>query len=557
MAPQVLSRVSKVASNYRLWLIVAMFAIGIILHYPQHILGTESPSLFSGLGLTRHALERVFFLLPVAYAGLVFGLSGGLTCLAIAFLIMLPRAILISPSPPDSLFEIGVVIVIGGLVNLWFERYRREQARRQEALLRLESTRQQLQSQVSIIESSEKRLEVINAVCAVISQSLELQDVLDKAADKVREVMDLDVALVFLLDEETEELELKAYRGVSEEFTAGLIGLKVGEGFNGRVAETGEPLLVDDASRDPRLTREVVSQEGIQAAVIVPLKAKGKVVGTLSVAGRGARQFRDEEVKLLTTIGRQIGIAIENSRLYHQERLMAEQEKAMQEKLRFYLRQVTRAQEEERRRIAQELHDDSTQDLVILLHKMDDLIATSANLSSKDMANLEELRQHTSKIIDGVRRFSQDLRPSLLDDLGLLPALEWLTSDLTSHFGVNIDMSVVGAVRRFSPETELVLFRIVQESLRNVWKHAGASRVWVTVEFGDGNVVLTVRDDGKGFELPERLEDLALTGKLGLTGMQERAQLIGGRLTIHSGLGEGTTVTVEVPVQDNITSSTL
>lgn len=557
MAPQVLSRVSKVASNYRLWLIVAMFAAGIILHYPQHILGTESPSLFSGLGLTRHALERVFFLLPVAYAGLVFGLSAGLTCLAVALIIMLPRAILISPSPPDSLFEIGVVIVIGGLVNLWFERYRREQGRRQEALLRLESTRQQLQSQVSIVESSEKRLEAINAVCAVISQSLELQEVLNIAADKVSEVMDLDVALVFLLDEEREELNLKAYWGVSEEFTAGLIGLKVGEGFNGRVAETGEPLLVDDTSRDPRLTREVVRGENIRAQLVVPLKAKGKVVGTLSVARRGLRQFRDDEVELLTTIGRQIGIAIDNSRLYHQEHLMAEQEKAMQEKLRFYLRQVTRAQEEERRRIAQELHDDSTQDLVILLHRMDDLIATSENLSSQDMANLEELRQHTSKIIDGVRRFSQDLRPSLLDDLGLLPALEWLTSDLTSHFGVTIDMNVVGAVRRFPPETELVLFRIVQESLRNVWKHAGASRAWVTVEFGDDRTALTVRDDGEGFELPERIEDLALSGKLGLTGMQERAQLIGAKLTIQSEPGKGTAVTAEVPVQDSFTTSSL
>ncbi len=557
MAPQVLSRVSKVASNYRLWLIVAMFAAGIILHYPQHILGTESPSLFSGLGLTRHALERVFFLLPVAYAGLVFGLSGGLTCLAVALIIMLPRAILISPYPADSFFEIGVVIIIGGLVNLWFERYRREQGHRQEALMKLEEAQGQLQSQVSIVESSEKRLEAINAVCAVISQSLELQEVLNIAADKVSEVMELDVALVFLLDEEREELNLKAYWGVSEEFTAGLIGLKVGEGLNGRVAETGEPLLIEDTSRDPRLTREVVRGENIRAQLVVPLKAKGKVVGTLSVARRGLRQFRDEEVELLTTIGRQVGIAIENSRLYHQERLMVEQEKEMQEKLRFYLRQVTRAQEEERRRIAQELHDDSTQDLVILLHRMDDLIATSANLSSKDMANLEELRQHTSKIIDGVRRFSQDLRPSVLDDLGLLPALEWLTSDLTSHFGVTIDMNVVGAVRRFPPETELVLFRIVQESLRNVWKHAGASRAWVTVEFSDDRTALTVRDDGEGFELPERIEDLALAGKLGLTGMQERAQLIGAKLTIQSEPGKGTTVTAEVPVQDNFTSSSL
>jgi two-component system sensor histidine kinase DegS len=227
---------------------------------------------------------------------------------------------------------------------------------------------------------------------------------------------------------------------------------------------------------------------------------------------------------------------------------MAEQEKEMQEKLRFYLQQVTRAQEEERRRIAQELHDDTTQDLVILLRQLDDYIITSGSISEEHTTRLEQLRQQIVKIIDGVRRFSQDLRPSVLDDLGLLPALEWLTSDLTKHFGVIVDMNVVGSVRRFAPETEAVLFRIAQEALRNIWKHSEASKASVTVQFNTNKTVLAVHDDGKGFELPQRIEDLTLSGKLGLTGMQERAQLIGARLTIQSTPGEGTTITAEVPI---------
>jgi len=135
-----------------------------------------------------------------------------------------------------------------------------------------------------------------------------------------------------------------------------------------------------------------------------------------------------------------------------------------------------------------------------------------------------------------------------LDDLGLLPALEWLTSDLTEHFGIAVEMTARGSVRRFPPEIELVLFRIAQEALRNVWKHSGTSRAWVTVEFGDDKAVLTVKDEGKGFKLPERMEDITVAGKLGLAGMQERAQLIGGRLTLQSVPGKGTTVTLEVPV---------
>jgi len=135
-----------------------------------------------------------------------------------------------------------------------------------------------------------------------------------------------------------------------------------------------------------------------------------------------------------------------------------------------------------------------------------------------------------------------------LDDLGLVPALEWLTSDLTNHFGIAIALEVLGSVHRFPPEIELILFRIAQEALRNVWKHSEASKAWVTVKFGDDKTVLTVKDNGKGFELPERIEDLAVVGKLGLAGMQERAQLIGGRLTLQSELGKGTTVTAEAPI---------
>jgi two-component system sensor histidine kinase DegS len=547
MVPCILGRVSRIMRNPHFWLVVAMFAIGIVLHYPQQILATSSPSLFAFLGLTRHAIERIFFLLPISYAGFFFGIKAGLASLAVAILIMLPRVFLISPFQSDALLETGGIIVIGGLVNFWFEGYKREKKRRQQMLSNLEAAKQELQSHIQVIRSNEKRLAALNEVAAIISQSLELEDVLNAAADKVKEVMDLEVVLVFLLDEESQELELKTCRGVSEEFAVGLKGLKVGEGFNGQVAQTGEPLLIEDASQDPRLTREVVKREKIQAGFIVPLEAKGKVMGTLCVAMHGARQFLSEEMELLSHIANNIGVAVENARLYEKTQLMANMEKQMRENLSFYCQQVTRAQEEERRRIARELHDDTAQNLVALSRRLDSLISTSDRLSPKDVTRLEELRQETDRISDGVHRFSQDLRPSILDDLGLLPALEWLTSDLSQHFGIAIGMGVLGSLRRFPPETELVMFRIAQEALRNMWKHSEASRAWVTVEFGNEKIILTVKDNGKGFELPERIGDLASAGKLGLAGMQERAQLIGGTLTLQSKPGEGTTVIVEIP----------
>jgi len=555
MAPYILSRAPRIISNPHFWIVVAMFAIGIVLHYPQQILGTSSPSVFSFLGLTRHAMERVLFLLPITYTGFIFGIKAGLASLAVALVIMLPRVFLISLYLPDALLETGGVILIGGLVNLWFEGYRREKERRQQVVLKLEAAQQELQSHIQVIRNNEKRLAALNEVSTIVSQSLELEEVLKAATDKVREVMDLEVVLAFLLDESSQELVLKAYQGISEESATGLEGLKMGEGFNGRVAQTGEPLLVEDASQDPRLTREVVKKEGIQASLIVPLKAKGKVVGTLCVATRGPRQFPTEEIELLSHVANHIGVAIENAHLYQKEHMMAEQiardaamEKQMKENLRFYLQQVTRAQEEERRRIARELHDGTAQDLVVLSRQLDSLISTADHFSKQDLTHLEELRQQIDTALDELRRFSQDLRPSILDDLGLLPALEWLTADLSQHFEIAIGMGVLGSIRRFPPETELVLFRITQEALRNVWKHSEASRAWVTVEFGDDKTVLTVKDNGKGFELPERIDDLASVGKLGLAGMQERARLIEGNLTLQSAPGKGTTVTAEAPI---------
>ena len=518
------NRVLKILSSPHFWVVVVMFVAGIIFHYPQQVLSSDSPTLFTFIGLTRHTVERILSLLPVIYAGLVFGIRAGLVCLGITIAILLPRVFLISPSFPDALLETGGIVIIGGLVNIWFEKYRKERERRQQTLTELEGAHQQLQSQVQVIENREKRLEALNAISAAISQSLETKAVLDVAVDKVVEILDLEAASAFLLNEETHELELETYRGVSKEEAKDIVWLNLGK------------------------------EEKLGAALTVPLKAKDERVGALTVATRSSRQFVEEEVDLLTTIGRQIGMAIDNARLYQKQRMMAEQiardaimEKQMQENLRFYLQQVTRAQEEERNRIARELHDDTAQELVVLTRKLDRIISSTPEIPMQKRSCLEEIRLHADEILDGIRRFSQDLRPSILDDLGLVPALEWLTADVTNNFGITVGFGLLGSPHRFPPETELVLFRIAQEALRNVCKHSKASRAWVSLEFTDNKVALTVKDNGKGFMPPSRIGDLASTGKLGLTGMQERTQLINGEIKLESEPGKGTTVTVEVP----------
>jgi len=401
--------------------------------------------------------------------------------------------------------------------------------------------------------------------------------------------------------------------------------------------------------------------------LIVPLKSKEKVMGTLCIGMRGYRTFSQDEVDLLTNVGNQIGVAVENVRLYQQQREFTEQlraseeryrelfenahdaiwlhdldqniiaannscvgltgytleelqnirardliskesrtsieaiedplnqneatghllevimvkkdgseayvqlstnplfsnghimafqhiarditqEKRMRENERFYLQQVTIAQEEERKRIARELHDDTTQELIVLSRELDELSSKASGLSEGEKSQLDKLWHQANSIISGVRRLSQDLRPATLDRLGLLPSLEWLASNVKEHSGIEVNIVSNGVQRRLASEKELVLFRIAQEALSNIWRHSRATAVQITIEFEESKTRITIRDNGRGFSVPSGMGDLAKEGKLGLAGMQERAKLLGGFVTVDSELGKGTVVIVEAPV---------
>jgi PAS domain S-box-containing protein len=223
------------------------------------------------------------------------------------------------------------------------------------------------------------------------------------------------------------------------------------------------------------------------------------------------------------------------------------EQKRMNENLRFYLQQATRAQEEERKRISHELHDDTIQALVVLSRQLDALASGGKGLSEEAQQRLEELWKQTDSILQGVRRLSQDLRPAAIDRLGLLPAIQWLASDVSKYSGVETKVNVIGKEHRLPEEGAIALFRIIQEALRNVWRHSGAISAEITIEFNDKSTQITVSDNGKGFKLAGKVGDLAKQGKLGLAGMQERAQLVGGTISVQSEPGKGTTITVEAP----------
>jgi PAS domain S-box-containing protein len=223
------------------------------------------------------------------------------------------------------------------------------------------------------------------------------------------------------------------------------------------------------------------------------------------------------------------------------------EQKRMNENMRFYLQQATRAQEEERKRISHELHDDTIQSLVVLSRQLDALATNQQGLSPEAREKLEDLWKQTDSIVQGVRRLSQDLRPAAIDRLGLLPAVQWLASEATKYSGIATKVNIIGQEHRLPEEVAIALFRVTQEALRNVWRHSGATSAEITFEFTDSKTRITIADNGKGFTLTGQVGDLAKQGKLGLAGMQERVQLVGGTLSVESQTGKGTTITIEAP----------
>jgi PAS domain S-box-containing protein len=649
----------KVLRNPHFWIILAIMVFGSLIFYADHIPLLSDILPQTPIKLARYSTYRILSIIPVAYAAFIFGIRGGLITAVFIALALLPRALFFSAETAAAVIETIAFFLIGLMIS-WLI------YRQSKTVGLLESARQELQKNVDIMQDSERRLAALNQISGTVSESLELGNVLSTAIDNVVDVMHVDVAWIFLLDELTGELSLAAQRGSADELSRGVDKVKLGEGFNGRVALSGQPLFVEDASRDARLTREVVSKFQLHSTLIIPLSSKGKVNGTMCIAMRSFRQFNPDEVELLTAMGYQIGVAVDNASLYRQQKVISEQlrlseeryrglfenaseaiivcstsgrivsinraceqltgytqaelistaiyelftgvnqdkfrqlfleeleqvtvgeaeavrltrkngteaylelriskllrgqeviglqviardvteERQLRKNMEYYITQVTRAQEDERLRISRELHDDTAQVLASLSRDLDSLDTEEKSLTKPVKERLKKLQMAADSALEGVRRFSQDLRPSILDDLGMVPALEWLITDLEKGYGMKTKFSVTGKHHRLAPETELTVFRIAQEVLSNVRRHSQAESVEMTVDFSEDALTVIISDTGTGFRLPPRTSDLALSGKLGIIGMRERARLIGGTLIVQSEPDAGTTITLRIP----------
>lgn len=388
-----------------------------------------------------------------------------------------------------------------------------------------------------------RELLALSRVSAAVSGLRDLDAVLNVALDSVLQIMNGTVGGILLIDEPTQTLSYRVYRGLSEKYVQEM-HLKIGEGIAGRVAQTGKSVLLEDISMDPRAaSRDLIAMEGLKAFISVPLRAKDTVLGVLNVASRVPRRFTKQDMHLLHAIGDQVGVAIEEAELY--DRLRKERQNYQR-----LARHMLMAQEEERARVARELHDETSQSLTGLSLTMQALLSIAKASDYGDAAfkaKLEKAYNITIQLSSEISKIMKSLRPTALDSLGLGPAIHQYAENRLQPLGINVSVNSEGMEERLPKEVEFALYRIAQGAIANIALHSQAKNARVSLRRTAEELLMEIEDDGKGFNASKPIQvDESGHGR-GLLSMKERASLLGGNCDILSQPGKGTKITVRIP----------
>jgi len=379
--------------------------------------------------------------------------------------------------------------------------------------------------------------QLLHRVIEILSAGRDLDGIAQGVADLITETTSTDVCFVHLLDPAGDRLRL---RGATAPFDqlARRIELPVGEGVSGWVAAHGAPVVITDNKRaDPRYRYipELRGEEFISMASVPMITRPGDLVGVLNVHTRERREFTEADVELLGSVAGLMAGAIENASLHSR---LAEREEARER----FAERIVLLQETERRRLAGEIHDGISQRIVSLsfhLSAAADAVVSDPAGAAEQIARAQEL---AAGALEETRHAIAGLRPPVLDDLGLAASLESLARSVPLP-NVRVD-----TVTTSLPEhAETAVYRIAQEALQNVMKHAGAAHVQLRLSVAAGAVLLEISDDGVGFDPATTTRRAGPVGH-GLPGMRQRAELLGGQLTTDSTPGRGTVVRLRVPL---------
>ena len=446
-----------------------------------------------------------------------------------------PRAVGFPPNHPQMRSVLGVPILLRGVaygnLSLTEKSDGQDFTEEDEELVRLLAAQAAVAIEnARLYESAtqwSRQLEALHDVVRAIVGESELERLLALVCRHVRELTDARLAIIALPSEEG-ELTIAAADGESDA-AAGHVGhpLRVGSSKSARVLERKQSARVDSVLEDHEVDQEEARRLGIRTGLYVPLVTDGRAIGIIAVHDKRTpdARFGESDLRLTEIFAARAAVAVELS----------------QRVARDTVRRVIDAQELERRRLARELHDETGQALTSILLGLKGIRAAASEHEAERAET--ELRELVVQALQDVRGLAVELRPTALDDFGLVPALERLVATFEERSGISTELQATLGAERLPPDVETALYRLVQESLTNVVKHAGARHVSVVLGRREAGVNIVVEDDGRGFSPADVRPDA-----LGLMGMRERLALLGGTLAIESTPSGGTSVAARVPI---------
>jgi PAS domain S-box-containing protein len=387
------------------------------------------------------------------------------------------------------------------------------------------------------IRRRNRELATLNEITAAVGSSLELSEVLATFKRLVAEELDVPGGMIFFRDAVGDQLLLQESWGLPPALLAEFSAVAIPGSHWEPVIQGKKALLVPDFREIAFFftMRLDVARPDWQSYLCVPLLAEDAIQGVVGLFSQAPVEFSKDQLAFFEALGQQVGVALQNARLFEQVR-------AWRERLQRLSRRLVELQEGERQHIARELHDEIGQ----LLTGLRLTLEMSGRLPADAVAeSLTEAVSLVNELISRVRQLSLDLRPAMLDDLGLLSALLWHFERYTAQTNVQVVFEHTGLDQRLSPAVETAAYRIVQEALTNVARHAGVSEATVRLWADPSTLVVQIEDEGSGFD-PRAVP--AGSAGCGLTGMRERASLLGGHLTVDSMPGVGTRLLAELPL---------
>jgi len=375
-----------------------------------------------------------------------------------------------------------------------------------------------------------------------LGSPLRMEEVLMQGAERVKTVLGVDAAHIHLVGDEGQTLKLETAVGAPVSFLSEEATFNVGECICGQVASSAMPIVVTDLQSDARATRVACKRHGYCSVASVPLRSRDRALGILTVNSHARRAFSQSDLEMLTTLGNQLGAAIENAQLYN------DMERRVQELARQVEHLVV---VQERERISREIHDGLAQALALLNMRVN--VAKSLLVAGQTEQARKEL-DDAAQVIDAANRDVREaitaLRLTAPKGVEFVPTLKDFVLDFGLRSNLSTDFASVDGARAvvLAPMVEVQLMRIIQEALTNVRKHARAQNARVSLTRRAARLVVSIEDDGQGFDM-----DSVLTGQnkknFGLTTMHERAESIGGSLDVQTQIGGGTRIAISVPCE--------